>query len=484
MSHNTEGSSKLSTPESIGRLSQASPTRYSKATHLSEFYPYLNKPVFNSDNNNNTNHVGAVTSTATSEGYSATRSRKPSLSTMNSFTSFAPSTLDFNRLLTKTDIVQTSETFNEILDSAREYRRALLTLAEAAENFGSSLEKGSKCKGSGTAADGLLSASGLFFLVANHQQILAHSVEESFAQPMAQEIALFREKAKNNDELFRVNIRDSVKTLKQQERENAKLSRSKTRNLVAYKNKLLQLTSHIDEIDKLKHDYYQSSFDLVQSTSMEIMKKLGSIVRAQVEISEGIAKKGWSGGGLDDLIVQCADPFTPEEEDDNTIEEEEEEDEQEQPKLEEQAAETTTSLRHLEIGDKMIGIDRVGSVVEPVLTHQQSIRTLKSAADTSLYSSTPLKSKLKEKILNKTDNAAGDTSLDDNSFSLPVLHGSSRVLNGDEVGKDEPEEEAEAEAKAEAEAESEPEPEHETKSEDSQMIAPSSPLRNVWNTEE
>ena len=118
------------------------------------------------------------------------------------------------------------------------------------------------------------------------------------------------------------------------------------------------------------------------------------------------------------------------------------------------------------------------------MTHQQSIRTLKSAADTSLYSSTPLKSKLKEKILNKTDNAAGDTSLDDNSFSLPVLHGSSRVLNGDEVGKDEPEEEAEAEAKAEAEAESEPEPEHETKSEDSQMIAPSSPLRNVWNTEE
>lgn len=477
MNHNAEDNSRLSTPESIGHSSQASPTRYSKATHLSEFYPYLNKPVFNHDNNNSTNHVGTMTSTATSEGYSSIRSRKPSLSTMNSFTSFAPSTLDFNRLLTKTDIVQTTETFNEILDSAREYRRALLTLAEAAENFGSSLEKGSKCKGSGTAADGLLSASGLFFLVANHQQILAHSVEESFAQPMAQEIALFKEKAKTNDELFRVNIRDSVKTLKQQERENAKLSKSKTRNLVAYKSKLLQLTSHIDEIDKLKHDYYQSSFDLVQSTSMEIMKKLGSIVRAQVEISEGIAKKGWSGGGLDDLIVQCADPFTPEEEDDNTIEEEEEndntieEEEQEQPKLEARSEETTTSLRHLGIDDNGIGIDRVGSVVEPVLTHQQSIRTLESAADSSLYSSTPIKSKLKEKFLNKSDITAGDTSMDDNSFSLPVLHGSSRVLNVDER-----EEEAEAEPEQEAE--------QETRSEDPQMAAPPSPLRNVWNTEE
>jgi protein-tyrosine-phosphatase len=305
--------------------------------------------------------------------------------------------------LTKTDISQTTETYSEILESAEEYRKALLTVSEAAGNFGAALEKGAKCKGSGNAADGLLSAGGLFFLVANHQQILAHSIKESFEDPVHKEIAEFKERSSKNDEIFKVNIKDRVKTLKQQERENAKLSRSKTRNLVAYKSKLLQLTSHIDEIDKLKHEYYQSSFDLVQDTSNNILKKLGSIVRAQVEIYEGIARKGWSGGGLDELIAQCPDPFTPDEDDEEVDNDED----------------TMEDDGRLLTSSNGLSFNRNSIAIQPVLTHQQSMNTLQTIPE-SVVASTPIASKFKESI-------TANDSVDDNSFSLPLPGSSRRV---------------------------------------------------------
>lgn len=381
--------------------SQTSPTRYSKATHLTEFYPYLNKT-----------HQPAPLTQRLEESFAPAHSRKQSFSTTNSYTSISPSTYDFSSLVTKTDLSQTMETYSEIFRASEQYRKALMTVAEAAGTFGAALEKGAKCKGSGTAADGLLSAGGMFFLVANHQQILAHSIKESFEEPVTKEIASFKTRTLANDEQFKVNIKDRVRDLKRQERENAKLSRSKTRNLVTYRSKLQQLTSQIDEIDKLKHDYYQSSFDLVQETSNKVLKNVGSIVRAQVEIYEGIARKGWSGGGLDELISQCPDPFSPEE--DEEVEEDQEADD---------TLEEIPRQPQLRTGSNGLTLNRELSAPQPTLSHQQSIRTMLTIPG-SLESSTPIRSKPQEGV----NNARGaNDSFDDNSFSLP-LPGSSRVI--------------------------------------------------------
>ena len=81
-----------------------------------------------------------------------------------------------------------------------------------------------------------------------------------------------------------------------------------------YKNSLLELTSQIDDIDDLKLQYFQSAYDLVENTSSQIVQYVSSIARAEVEIYEGIARKGWSGGGLDSLIATGPDPFSKEDE--------------------------------------------------------------------------------------------------------------------------------------------------------------------------
>ncbi|CDR39029.1 CYFA0S02e11012g1_1 [Cyberlindnera fabianii] len=407
-----------------------SPSRYSKATHLTEFYPYLNGGTLSQP---------YTTTNETSQQYPASglHSRKQSLS---SYTSFTPSTLDFRSLVTKTEISHTSESFEELLAASDKYRRALLLVAEAAGDFGAALEKTAKCKGAGSAADGLLNAGGLFFLVANHQQLLAHSVGETFEKPVRQQVGKFKEQSMKNDESFKTEIKDRVKELKQQEKENAKLSKSKTRNLVAYRTKLMQLTSHIDEIDKLKHEYYQSAFDLVQDTSNNVLMQVGSVVRAQVEIYEGIARKGWSGGGLDELIAQCPDPFTIADDEDDD-EDEEAVNEDESQKNNENAHQSihasSTSSTHtsnstikkeseVRADDHGLSFNRGVFATKPILSHQQSIQTFKTSDP--LIASTPIM--MSPKSSNREDEQDRTITMDDNSFSLPVP-GSARVKKED-----------------------------------------------------
>ncbi len=205
------------------------------------------------------------------------------------------------------------------MDSAAKYRSALLNVASAASDFGLALENCARCKGSGSAADGLLAAGGLHFLVANHQLILAQSIDTAFETPVSKEIEKFTSRQRENDAVFQKQIKQKTRLLRKREKDNLRQSKLKIRNLQTYRNSLLELTTQIDDIDSLKYRYYQSSYDLVQDTSLRILSRSGSVVRAQVEIYEGIARKGWSGGGLDDLIAACPDPFTPEE-----VEEEEE----------------------------------------------------------------------------------------------------------------------------------------------------------------
>lgn len=292
-------------------------TRYSKAAHLSEFYPYLNGNSPQQQPNDTETFDSFDSNAKLSPIKQRNHFRKPSSTTLNSYTSFSPSTFDFTNLISKSEIEETTESFNEIIKAAEEYGKALSKVSEAAANFGVALERGAKSKGTGISSEGLLNSSGLFFIVANHEEILSNSVKKNFEEPIRSKINQFKLQNIKNENQFKINIKDKIKDLKKQEYENLKISKLKTRNLIQYRSKLLELTNQIDDIDKLKHDYYQDSFNLVQDTSNEILIKLGTIIRAQVEIYEGIAKKGWSGGGLDDLISQCPDPFAHEDEEHN-----------------------------------------------------------------------------------------------------------------------------------------------------------------------
>jgi hypothetical protein len=226
-------------------------------------------------------------------------------------------------LITTREISDTLTCYSNVLDAAATYRDAIMQASAAAAQFGAALEECSRCKGAGKSSDGLLAAGGLHYMVSNHEQILANSIESSFEKPVKQQLDVLKTTADQNEQQFKAQLKEKTKQLRTQEKLNQKLARKRTRNLSEYRISLQELTYQIDEIDRLKYDYFQSAYELVQNTSTKILGHASSVVRAQVEIYEGIARKGWSGGGLDDLIANCPDPFADdddqhEEEDDGT----------------------------------------------------------------------------------------------------------------------------------------------------------------------
>ncbi|ODV95590.1 hypothetical protein PACTADRAFT_42261, partial [Pachysolen tannophilus NRRL Y-2460] len=227
-----------------------------------------------------------------------------------SMNSISPSTLDLQTLITSNDIQTNIENFNKLVETAKNYRNALCLISDAASEFGSALEEVAKTKGSHNSGEGLMNAAGLQFLIANHDQILSKSIKQNFEIPIREKINDFKKDAILNDLKFKQLIREKLINLKKREKEINKFSKLKTKNLMTYKTNLLSLTSQLDEIDKLKHDFYLSSFELVQDFSQEILNHSGLVVRSQLEISEAIAKKGWSGGGLENLIANYGDPFS------------------------------------------------------------------------------------------------------------------------------------------------------------------------------
>ena len=72
----------------------------------------------------------------------------------------------------------------------------------------------------------------------------------------------------------------------------------------------MDLTYQIDELENLKYGHYRTALDLSQETSLKLLDYSALVVRAEIEVFEKIAQKGWdSSGGLEELMSRAADPF-------------------------------------------------------------------------------------------------------------------------------------------------------------------------------
>lgn len=280
------------------------------ASHLAEFYAQI-KEKSNASASINSSFPNSSRLLAIPESVRGRQvTRQPSL---NTFTSFTPSVMDLPYILGPRDFQSTVECYEELLAKADKYSRALNAVAEAASDFGQALEesvKSPKINYRKEVSEGLVNAAGLQYIIGTNELILARTLKESFRAPLAEALAKVKLDYKANHEYYQQEVREKTKTLRQKELENIKLSKLKTRNLNAYKSNLVQLTNQVDEIDRLKHDYYHEVNAILEHFSGDqLVLKTGSFVRAQLEIYEGIARKGWSGGGLDELLAIAPDLF-------------------------------------------------------------------------------------------------------------------------------------------------------------------------------
>ncbi|KAI1460060.1 hypothetical protein F4805DRAFT_418001 [Annulohypoxylon moriforme] len=237
-------------------------------------------------------------------------------------------------VLTKSDLEQSQQAYSDLLATAKSYRIALSTLSTAASAFGSALESCARLKESradalgppgGTnltnsfttkntcTADLLLSASGVHHLVANHQQILSETVYRSFEVPLLHELDRWRTAIEDEDETYKREAAARSREIRRLEKEGLKLHRqSRRRDVAKFREHLVALTGKLDGLTALHADHARSLLRDSQETSARILDASCSLVRAEVDIFEGLARKGWTGGGLDDLLEKGQDLFASE----------------------------------------------------------------------------------------------------------------------------------------------------------------------------
>ncbi|GAP90239.1 putative phospholipid-binding protein [Rosellinia necatrix] len=239
-------------------------------------------------------------------------------------------------VLTKADLEQSHLAYSELLATAKSYRIALASISTAASAFGCALEACARLKESradsllnlpagghgisllsnsytmratSCTADHLLSASGVHHLIANHQQILSETVYRSFEVPLLHDLDKWRRDIEDADEAYQKEVAVRSREIRRLEKEGIKLHKQRRRDLSKFREHLVLLTGKLDGLSALHGDHAQGLLRESQEASTKILDASCSLVRAEVDIFESLARKGWTGGGLDDLLERGRDLF-------------------------------------------------------------------------------------------------------------------------------------------------------------------------------
>jgi hypothetical protein len=238
----------------------------------------------------------------------------------------------YHAVLTKNDLELSQTAYSELLSTAKQYRLALAELSKAAGYFGSALEScarlkearsealnlsGSNLANSFTAhesctADSLMAASGVHQLIANHQQILSETVYRNFEVPLLHELDAWRRRMEEEELTYIRAVKDRSKEIRRMEKEGLKLHRQRKRDVGKFRSHLVDLTAKLDDLTSLHGGHSRTLLRDSQEASAKIVEASSSLVRAEVDIFESLARKGWSGGGLDELLDKGVDLFANE----------------------------------------------------------------------------------------------------------------------------------------------------------------------------
>ena len=241
-----------------------------------------------------------------------------------------PSSAHTHPYLSPADQALSQKAYTELLSSAKTYRLALATLSTAASSFGSALESCARLKEARSSplytpstsyttaepcsADPILAAAGIHHLLSNRQQILSETVYRALEVPLLEEVDLWRRQIDEEEVAYRTEARVRAKEIRKSEAEGAKLHAAKRWDVHGLRAHLVGLTGKLDAFAALHRTHAQTLLGQSQEMSKKVVEYAGGLVRAELEIFEGLARKGWAGGGLEDLLERGQDPFAGEDE--------------------------------------------------------------------------------------------------------------------------------------------------------------------------
>lgn len=257
------------------------------------------------------------------------------LSRLSQFT-FPAAPRPAHAVLTKADLQSSQAAYADLLGSAKALRVALSGLGLSAAAFGSALEACARLKEAradallGPSADGaslansfhaagvstadnLLTVAGLQHLLANHGQILAEMVYTAFELPLLHELDRWRTVVEDEQAAYKRAVGTQSREIQKLEEDGLRMYRQQRRRDVAqYRSHLVAMTQNLDGLTATHAEHARTLLRESQDTSATILDASCSLARAEVDIFESLARKGWTGGGLEEVLEKGRDLFASE----------------------------------------------------------------------------------------------------------------------------------------------------------------------------
>lgn len=211
-------------------------------------------------------------------------------------------------LITRKDLRVSIACFEELMAAAKAYRNALLAMSQATAAFAQAMEACSRVKGCRSANAGLAGASGLQFLVANHEQILADTVYRQFEIPLLEALDHYKLITQDRLASYEKALHEQSTKIRKTEAENLKVGRRRKRDLQSFRQALAELQRQVDELDALKAGYHEEVLEGEDEAWDTVLGKVAFVVRSQLDFYDKLSGKA-SDPILEPMVMSIPDPF-------------------------------------------------------------------------------------------------------------------------------------------------------------------------------
>jgi len=109
---------------------------------------------------------------------------------------------------------------------------------------------------------------------------------------------------------YSASLADKTALLKKREKQHLSQAGTKYHDLDIYRQGLEDLTAHLDALDQLKYEHYETVAEHTRQVWSSVLKRTTVAARAQVDILEKISDKGLQNDCLGRMIASSPDPFT------------------------------------------------------------------------------------------------------------------------------------------------------------------------------
>lgn len=123
------------------------------------------------------------------------------------------------------------------MSAAKAYRNALLAMSTATAAFANAMEACSRVKGCRSSNSALAGASGLQYLVSNHEQVLADAVYRQFEIPLLEALDHYKLITADRLIMYEKALTEQSARIRKTEAENLKNARRRKRGTFSYFDK-------------------------------------------------------------------------------------------------------------------------------------------------------------------------------------------------------------------------------------------------------